>query len=138
MITFGAVQSNHARQTAAACAARGLDCHLILAARCPGRIRTTRRWATSCSITCSAPPCIWWHRRRSKHTLKRCGLSWMAQNRSVYSIPTGGSNGTGALGYAACMLELIEQSRERSVFTLTDVVHATASAGTQAGLLAGA
>jgi L-cysteate sulfo-lyase len=48
-------------------------------------------------------------------------------------IPGGGSNGTGALGYARAALELITEAP----FTLTDVVHATSSAGTQAGLLLG-
>lgn len=136
IITFGAVQSNHARQTAAACAARGLSCHLILARKVPwqdpnyetlGNVLLDHMFGATVHLV--APDEV-------KPTLKALRIELDKQNRAVYSIPTGGSNGTGALGYAACALELIEQSRERG-FELTDIVHATASAGTQSGLLAG-
>ena len=56
--------------------------------------------------------------------------------RRVYLAPLGGSTPTGALGYAACALEILAQSRESGVeFTL--VVVANGSAGTHAGLAAG-
>ena len=58
------------------------------------------------------------------------------QNRSVYAIPGGGSNATGALGYANCALELVGQLNEMGM-RCRCVLHATGSAGTQAGLLAG-
>lgn len=136
VITFGAVQSNHARQTAAACAARGLECHLILARKVPwqdpnyetlGNVLLDHMLGATVHLV--APDAV-------KDTLRSLRADLDARDRQVYTIPTGGSNGTGALGYAACLLEMIEQSRERG-FALTDVVHATASAGTQAGLLAG-
>ncbi len=136
VITFGAVQSNHARQTAAACAARGLDCHLILARKVPwrdpnyetlGNVLLDHMFGATVHLV--APDDV-------KPTLKSLRSELDSQNRSVYTIPTGGSNGTGALGYAACALELIEQCAAHG-FELTDLAHATASAGTQAGLLAG-
>jgi len=136
VITFGAVQSNHARQTAAACAARGLDCHLILARKVPwqdpnyetlGNVLMDHMFGATVHLV---------EMDEVKPTLKSLLADLSKQNRRVYSIPTGGSNGTGALGYAACALELIEQSKALG-FELTDIVHATASAGTQSGLLAG-
>jgi L-cysteate sulfo-lyase len=136
IITFGAVQSNHARQTAAACAARGLDCHLILARKVPwqdpnyetlGNVLLDHMFGATVHLV--EPDEV-------GQTLKALRAELDKQHRTLYSIPTGGSNGTGALGYAACILELIEQSKTLG-FELTDVAHATASAGTQAGLLAG-
>ncbi len=136
VITFGAVQSNHARQTAAACAARGLACHLILARKVPwqdpsyetlGNVLLDHMFGANVHLVAMD---------EVKNTLSELRADLDGQKRSVYTIPTGGSNGTGALGYAACALELIEQSKDRG-FELTDIVHATASAGTQSGLLAG-
>ena len=136
IITFGAVQSNHARQTAAACAARGLACHLILARKVPwqdpnyeklGNVLLDHMFGATVHLVAAD---------EVKDTLKALRAELSQQQRNAYLIPTGGSNGTGALGYAACALELIEQSEERG-FQLTDIVHATASAGTQSGLLAG-
>ena len=58
------------------------------------------------------------------------------QDRRPYVIPIGGSNATGALGYSDCARELAIQCAEQDI-ELTDVIHATSSAGTQAGLVAG-
>ena len=51
-------------------------------------------------------------------------------------IPTGGSNAIGALGYVSCAVELLQQAKEQSL-EIHHVVHATGSAGTQAGLIVG-
>lgn len=53
-----------------------------------------------------------------------------------YLIPGGGSNEVGALGYVACALELVHQANEAGL-RIDHIVHATGSAGTQAGLVAG-
>ena len=53
-----------------------------------------------------------------------------------YTIPGGGSNTTGALGYVNCAIELLHQANERSL-RFDHLVHATGSAGTQAGLVCG-
>ena len=55
---------------------------------------------------------------------------------TVYIIPGGGSNPTGALGYANCAQEIIVQSTEMGL-EIDHIIHATGSAGTQAGLIAG-
>ena len=53
---------------------------------------------------------------------------------NIYFIPGGGSNEIGALGYVECLNEII---KENSKYNFTQIVHATGSAGTQSGLLAG-
>lgn len=136
VITFGAVQSNHARQTAAACAALGLPCHLILARKVPwqdpgyerlGNVLLDRLFGAHVELVEAA---------EVRDTHRRLLTSLQASGRRPYVIPTGGSSGVGALGYALCADELADQCAERDL-VLTDLVHATSSAGTQAGLLAG-
>ena len=136
ILTFGAVQSNHARQTAAACAAQGLPCHLILTRRV--------RWQhadyeTSANVlldhllgaTVEIVPAD------QGSTAARSRIDqWRAAGRRPYVIPTGGSNAIGALGYARCAMELLQQSHAQGLL-LTDVMHASSSAGTQSGLIAG-
>jgi L-cysteate sulfo-lyase len=53
-----------------------------------------------------------------------------------YVIPGGGSNPVGALGYVNCALELLQQANSQGL-KIDHIVHATGSAGTQAGLVAG-
>jgi L-cysteate sulfo-lyase len=136
IVTFGAVQSNHARQTAAACAAAGLRCHLLLARKVAwshplyersGNVLLDRLLGASVHLLDAA-----------EMAGRRAALlrDLEAAGHMPYVIPVGGSNAIGALGYARCAMERLEQS-EAQGFRLTDVMHATSSAGTQAGLLAG-
>jgi L-cysteate sulfo-lyase len=136
IVTIGATQSNHARQTAAACAAAGLPCHLLLARKVPwpnphyersGNLLLDR--VLGAHVHLLAPDAVMPHRQALLRDLE-------AQGAIPYLIPVGGSNAIGALGYARCAMELLEQS-EALGFRLTDIVHASSSAGTQAGLLAG-
>ena len=59
-----------------------------------------------------------------------------SQRRKVYTIPGGGSNPTGALGYVNCAFELVSQANDRGL-VIDHLVTATGSAGTQAGLITG-
>ena len=59
-----------------------------------------------------------------------------AKGRKPYIIPGGGSNAVGALGYVTCGLELMEQATTMGL-SVDHLVHATGSAGTQAGLVVG-
>lgn len=136
VLTFGAVQSNHARQTAAACAAAGLPCHLILSRRVDwphpayeraGNVLLDR--LLGASVQFEAPAAV-------SDAARAFLTEARARGERVYVIPTGGSNAIGARGYVRCALELCAQA-EALGFELTDVVHASSSAGTQAGLLAG-
>lgn len=136
VITFGAVQSNHARQTAAACAARGLECHVLLARKVPwtdpgyetlGNVLLDHLFGAHVHLVDADDIRAAYEALCSRLT---------ADRRRYYVIPTGGSNGTGALGYAVCAAELLADCAACGL-ELTDIVHATSSAGTQAGLLAG-
>ena len=136
VITFGAVQSNHARQTAAACARLGLHCELILSQRVRygaadyetgGNVLLDRLCGARLNIVATAAVAT---------TLERLRKTLEGEGRHTYVIPAGGSNVTGALGYVRCAAELIEQARVAG-FTPAAIVHATSSGGTQAGLIAG-
>ena len=136
VITFGAAQSNHARQTAAACAALGLPCHLLLARKVSwpnpeyhraGNVLLDRLLGARVELL--EPDQVSTARDRLLDELERRG-------DLPYLVPVGGSNAVGALGYARCAHELLTQCAELGI-ALTDVVHASSSAGTQAGLLAG-
>ena len=136
VVTFGAVQSNHARQTAAACAALGLPCHLVLSRRVrwqhpgyesSGNVLLDRLLGAEIHLT---------DRDQVADTTRALLTDLRAAGHRPYVIPAGGSNATGALGYARCALELAQQSTALGL-TLTQVMHASSSAGTQAGLVAG-
>ena len=136
IVTFGAVQSNHARQTAAACAKLGFECHLLLSRRVAwphpeyetgGNVLFDRLLGAHVHFV--EPANVDAAARTLLDDLKLRG-------RDCYVIPTGGSNAVGALGYMRCASEIIAQSRELG-FTPDAIVHATSSGGTQAGLIAG-
>ena len=55
IITQGATQSNHARQTAAAAAKLGIDCHILLEDRTGSNDPNSTTTATSFSTTCTPP-----------------------------------------------------------------------------------
>jgi L-cysteate sulfo-lyase len=59
-----------------------------------------------------------------------------SEGRKPYLIPGGGSNPVGALGYVNAAMELVGQANDLGL-RIDQVVHATGSAGTQAGLIAG-
>lgn len=137
VITTGGVQSNHVRQTAAAAAKLGLACELVLTRVVPwggpdyetgGNIQLDRLFGARVHL----------HDGNTDRTaaMEALGESLRRAGRRPYLIPTGGSNGTGALGYAAAAAELAAQAAERGV-KIAAVVHACSSGGTQAGLTVG-
>jgi len=137
VITQGATQSNHARQTAAAAARLGMRCHILL---------EDRTGSTDPSYTDNGNVLL--DRLHGATVERRAGGSNMqAEMEAVaarladagqrpYVIPGGGSNPLGALGYVNAALELVNQSAERGL-RIDHLVHATGSAGTQAGLVVG-
>lgn len=137
VMTQGATQSNHARQTAAFAAKLGLACHLLLEDRTGSN---DLNYKTNGNVLLD--------RLHGATTETRAGGVDMnaemeavaerlrAEGRKVYTIPGGGSNPTGALGYANCALELINQANEMGL-PIDHIVTATGSAGTQAGLIVG-
>lgn len=137
LITLGATQSNHVRQTAAAAAKVGLDCEVVLAAQVPQTSETYKRngnvvldhllGARVHAVSGDADLTF---------ALQEVSEGVRRRGGKPYVIPVGGSNPTGALGYVSCALEILQQAADRGV-RIDAVVHATGSAGTQAGLIVG-
>ena len=137
IITFGALQSNHARQTAAAAAALGLPCDLVLVTNVDYR---EPAWEASGNrlldelLGARVHPVA---DEAAAFTLTGKLLEESrADGRQLYVIPVGGSSPVGALGYVGCALELIDQLGAAGIGRAT-IVHASSSLGTQAGLVAG-
>ncbi|NKB97650.1 MAG: pyridoxal-phosphate dependent enzyme [Pseudomonadales bacterium] len=134
VVTFGAIQSNHARQTAAACAKLGLACHLVLSDQVAS---DDSRYKSGGNVLLDRLCGATLHFVEAGDRVAiRDILAQLRESANLYVIPGGGSNATGALGYARCALEILEQCAALN-FTPTSIVHASSSAGTQAGLLWG-
>jgi len=137
VITPGAVQSNHARQTAAAAARLGMACHLLLEEIAADADRDYR---VNGNVLLDRLFDARLHTFPADTDLDLAAESLAGELRESgsvpYLIPEGGSSPLGALGYVVCAHELLDQARERSL-SIDHVVLATGSAGTQAGLLAG-
>jgi L-cysteate sulfo-lyase len=136
VVTFGAVQSNHARQTAAACAKLGLECHLVLSRRVNWR---HPEYETGGNVLLDELLGAHLHMTEPANveTLSRKLIDDLSRKgRTCYVVPTGGSNAIGAMGYMRCAAEIVGQS-DALDFRPDVIVHATSSGGTQAGLVAG-
>ncbi|WP_020661433.1 D-cysteine desulfhydrase [Amycolatopsis benzoatilytica] len=133
LITQGATQSNHARQTAAAAAVAGMDCMLFL----ERRQERDEEYEHSGNVLLDEILGARIVGRPAAGTDMQAVMEDLAdrlrgEGRKPYVIPGGGSNPTGALGYVACASEL-----DAAPIPIDWVVHATGSTGTQAGLVAG-
>lgn len=132
LITTGAAQSNHCRQTAAAAAQAGLDCHLVLSGTPPGTPNGNLMLDYLLGAT------IHWTTRENRiATLRELEAKLSAAGRRPYFVTYGGSDPVGATGYASALAELARQMQE-SATSFDAVVFASSSGGTQAGLVAGA
>jgi D-cysteine desulfhydrase family pyridoxal phosphate-dependent enzyme len=128
LITRGAIQSNHCRQTAAAAASQGFECILVLSGKPPKSItgNTLLDQLLGAEI-------IWTEGKDPEVALKDTFDAAWSEGRRPYLIPYGGSNPLGAASYAAAMGEFMGQDTP-----VDRIVLATSSGGTQAGLLVGA
>jgi len=137
VITQGATQSNHARQTAAAAAKHGLKCEILLEDR-TGSKDPAYKYSGNVFLDrlFGAPTHGYPGGTNMNAAMEEVADRVRARGGKPYVIPGGGSNSIGALGYAACALELVTQANEQQL-RIDRVVHATGSAGTQAGLVAG-
>ncbi len=137
LLTHGAVQSNHVRQTAAAAAFMGLACEAILEERVQD---APAEYHASGNVLLDQLFGIQLHRVPSgtamDAALEALAQKLREQGRKPYVIPGGGSNALGSLGYVDCVLELQRQCDTLGL-RKPHLVHATGSAGTQAGLVAG-
>jgi D-cysteine desulfhydrase family pyridoxal phosphate-dependent enzyme len=128
LITGGALQSNHCRQTAAAAARFGFKCILVLigdkSQRASGNLLLDQLFGAAIVYVAD---------RKDRETiLQETFDRATTEGKKPYLVPYGGSNATGALGYAFAVKELIDQDVGADW-----IVFATSSGGTHAGLLLG-
>jgi len=137
VITQGAIQSNHARQTAAAAARLGMKCLILLENRTGSEARDYRRNGNvMLDHLFGAPTKVYSAGTDMNAAMAEVAEGVKAGGGTPYIIVGGGSNPIGALGYVNCALELMRQADDMGL-SIDRVVHATGSAGTQAGLVAG-
>jgi len=137
IVTQGAIQSNHVRQSAAIAAKMGLSCRVFLEDRMQsidpnfnenGNVLLDRLFGASVTI---AP-----RGADIQNAMRDLAEELTSRGERPYIIPTGGSNSTGALGYVEAAGEFLQQTRHMDL-AIDEIIHATGSAGTQAGLVAG-
>ncbi|MCP5082978.1 MAG: D-cysteine desulfhydrase [Alphaproteobacteria bacterium] len=137
LVTQGAIQSNHVRQTAAAACRAGMKCHALLERRVPDRAAD---YENTGNVLLDKVFGATMEFRPAGLDMNAEALAVTEKLRSEghrpYFIPGGGSNAIGALGYASCAQEIANQS-QASGTEFQWLVMATGSTGTQAGLVAG-
>ena len=134
LIAIGANQSNFCRMAAAYGVAGNMEVHLILGGKEPenatGNLRLVHLLEVVCHHVDSSDWDTW------AHEAEKLERELTSQGKKVYRMPVGGSTSRGALGYVDAFSEIIaDQSRLEVEFDT--VIHASSSAGTQAGLVVG-
>lgn len=137
IITLGAIQSNHARLTAAACNYAGLSCDLVLG-------KTVKRedndYTTNGNALLDKILGVTIHEPDVEADLIKyaddLGKRFIEAGHKPYIIPFGGSNPTGMLGYVRCAAEIKEQEASLGI-TFDKIVLVNGSGGTHAGMVAG-
>jgi len=128
LISAGALQSNHCRQTAAAAARFGFECTLVLTGEMPdqpsGNLLLDRMFGAE---IVTVPD-----RKDRDRILQETFDKSVASGKNPYLVPYGGSSPTGALGYTFAMEEFMGQSVHADW-----IVFGTSSGGTHAGLVLG-
>ncbi|MBL9124592.1 MAG: D-cysteine desulfhydrase [Planctomycetaceae bacterium] len=137
IITSGGVQSNHARQTAAAAARLGLRCELVLpeivaisgdSYAANGNVLLDRLLGARLHIVADSAA--------ARQKISEIAAGVAAAGGLPYVIPVGGSNALGALGYVAAVGELFEQLAAGQA-AVDAIIVVNGSGGTHAGIVAG-
>lgn len=127
LLSAGALQSNHCRQTAAAAAKFGFNCILVLVGHPP-----VQASANLLLDQLFGAEIVWAEKSRRDAVLQENFENTSAQGNKPYLVPYGGSSPTGALGYVFAMEEFVGQKVKADW-----IVFASSSGGTQAGLVLG-
>ena len=137
VVTFGGLQSNHARLTAAAAAKFGLEAHLFYFERRPARLAGNLLLNQALGASMHFIPLGGGGSGMTLEQTIRLVL-WVARLivGPHYFIPVGGHNATGCLGYARAAAEIDVQARQMGLEDAW-LVTAAGSGGTLAGLMAG-
>lgn len=138
VVTTGALQSNHARQTAAAAAVAGLSCILVLFDSVPYAGHAYRRSGNLLlDQILGAEVRVEPAGADAGRVFGDLFKEIETKGGKAYFVPVGGSSPTGSLGYARAYLELADQAQALGLGKAV-LVHASSSGGTQAGLVTGA
>jgi D-cysteine desulfhydrase family pyridoxal phosphate-dependent enzyme len=136
LISAGALQSNHCRQTAAASAKFGFHCILVLVGQVP-----VHASANLLLDHLFGAEIVWAEKSHRDAVLQETFDQAGAEGRKPYLVPYGGSNPTGALGYVFAMEELMQQDPNKSIGPSQRfpdwIVFGSSSGGTQAGMVLG-
>ena len=128
LISGGALQSNHCRQTAAAAARFGFECILVLSGHqsqhASGNLLLDQLFGAEIVYVAD--------RKDRDCVLQQTVERATKEGKKPYLVPYGGSNATGALGYAFAMKELLDEK-----VMANWIVFGSSSGGTHAGMLAG-
>lgn len=140
LITTGAVQSNHARMTAAAACVAGLRSVLVLTTTTPapamaGNLLLDHLYGATVRLVPSVDPML--AVGQDEAVVAEVVAGEEAAGRKPYVIPIGGSSGIGVFGYVGGTAELVDQLHGMGVAP-TRLYFASGSRGTQAGLTLGA
>ena len=127
LITGGAVQSNHCRQTAAAAARNGFACTLVLTGDKPPKPS-----GNNFLDLFLGAQIVWAGGADRDLVLQQTYDQTQREGRKPYLIPYGGSNPIGALGYVYALKEMLEQ-----IDDLDWIIFPSSSGGTHAGLALG-
>ncbi len=137
IITCGAIQSNHCRLTASWAAKEGLECHLVLEERVKGSYKEDASGnnflfellGVKTKRVVEAGSDMMAEMEKTLAELKAAG-------KKPYIVPGGASNPIGALGYAACAEEMMDQLNTMGL-AIDHVIVPSGSAGTHAGMVVG-
>jgi D-cysteine desulfhydrase family pyridoxal phosphate-dependent enzyme len=140
LITTGAVQSNHARMTAAAACVAGMRCVLVLTAMSErpavaGNLLLDNLYGADIRLVPSLDPMF--AVGNDEPVVAGVVAEELDAGRVPYVIPVGGSSGIGVFGYIGGSAELVEQLEEEALLPAR-LYYASGSRGTQAGLTLGA
>lgn len=140
LVTTGAVQSNHARMTAAAACVAGMRCVLVLTTtkavpEITGNLLLDRLFGAEIRLVPSIDPMF--AVGNDEPVVAEVVAEEARAGRRVYVIPVGGSSGVGVLGYVGGTAELVDQLADAGLAP-SRLYYASGSRGTQAGLTLGA
>ncbi len=132
LITTGAPQSNHCRQTAAAAARYGLGCSLVLSGEASEKLQGNLLLDKLLGAH------LYWSGDTSRQEkMAEVASEQRVMGHTPYIIPLGGSNVMGATSYVFAMQELMAQLTASSI-NIDFILFASSSGGTQAGIVLGA
>ncbi|WP_374447735.1 D-cysteine desulfhydrase [Providencia sp.] len=134
IVTAGAIQSNHVRQTAAVAAMYGLECVALLENPIQSNDTNFLHNGNKLLTDLFGARCVMCEELTDPQAQMEALIESLSLH-DAYIVPVGGSNALGALGYIQCAIEIAEQKPEHIEFD--KIIVASGSAGTQAGLAIG-